>query len=125
ENQKIGEEKEIRYSWAKTIVQGWLSTRVESFKEASLDEEDASKQERKIANIDADKELTLIDETTKEQGRLNDQDKIMFDADKDLQGKEVIVEKAVADKEVNAASIATSVTVVATTAVSFDELTMA
>nr|GEW74813.1 hypothetical protein [Tanacetum cinerariifolium] len=51
---------------------------------------------------------------------INDQDNtLMFDADKDLQGEEVIV------KEVNATSIATSVTVVATTTVSFDKLTLA
>nr|GEY78357.1 hypothetical protein [Tanacetum cinerariifolium] len=43
----------------------------------------------------------------------------MFDADKDLQGEEVVVE------EVNAASIATSVTAAATTAICFDELTLA
>nr|GEY04036.1 hypothetical protein [Tanacetum cinerariifolium] len=43
----------------------------------------------------------------------------MFDADKDLQGKDVIVE------EVDAASIATAGTAGATTAVSFNELTMA
>nr|GFC20270.1 hypothetical protein [Tanacetum cinerariifolium] len=45
----------------------------------------------------------------------NDQDDTsMFDADKDLQGKEV-----------NVASIATSVSTAATTAISFDELTLA
>ncbi|GJX97526.1 hypothetical protein Tco_0353324 [Tanacetum coccineum] len=49
--------------------------RVESSSEASLgDQEDASKQGRKIADIDADAEVTLIDET---QGR-ND-DNLMFD----------------------------------------------
>nr|GEV13592.1 putative ribonuclease H-like domain-containing protein [Tanacetum cinerariifolium] len=57
---------------------------------------------------------------------VNDQDDTsMFDADKDLQGEEIVVEKAVADKEVNAASITTSITVAATTAISFDEVTMA
>nr|GEX72609.1 hypothetical protein [Tanacetum cinerariifolium] len=50
----------------------------------------------------------------------NDQDDTsMFNTDKDLQGEEVVV------KEVNDASIATAITDVATTDVSFDELTMA
>nr|GEZ79640.1 putative ribonuclease H-like domain-containing protein [Tanacetum cinerariifolium] len=48
----------------------------------------------------------------------NQDDTSMFDADKDLQGEEVV-------EEVNAASIATSVIAAATTAVSFDELTLA
>nr|GEU96366.1 hypothetical protein [Tanacetum cinerariifolium] len=51
---------------------------------------------------------------------VNDQDDtLIFDADKDLQGKEVVVE------EVNAASITIAVTAAATTVVSFDELNMA
>nr|GEV33866.1 reverse transcriptase domain-containing protein [Tanacetum cinerariifolium] len=51
---------------------------------------------------------------------VNDQDDtLMFDTDKDLQGEEVVVE------EVNTVSIATVVTTTATTVVSFDELTMA
>ncbi|GJY62698.1 hypothetical protein Tco_0464158 [Tanacetum coccineum] len=62
--------------------------RVESSDEASLgDQEDASKQGRKIADIDADAEATLIDET---QGR-ND-DKLMFDTCV-LDEQEVEVEK--------------------------------
>ncbi|GJW94157.1 retrotransposon protein, putative, ty1-copia subclass [Tanacetum coccineum] len=50
------------------------SRRVESSKESFGDQEDASKQGRKIANLDVDAEVTLIDET---QGR-NDKD-LMFD----------------------------------------------
>nr|GEX22881.1 putative ribonuclease H-like domain-containing protein [Tanacetum cinerariifolium] len=46
-------------------------------------------------------------------------DTSMFDADKDLQDEEVVVE------EVNAANIATSVTAATITVVSFDELTLA
>ncbi|GKC48979.1 hypothetical protein Tco_1071724, partial [Tanacetum coccineum] len=64
--------------------------RVESSSEASLgDQEDASKQGRKIADIDADAEVTLIDET---QGR-ND-DNLMFDTCV-LDEHEVKVEKIV------------------------------
>nr|GEZ30057.1 hypothetical protein [Tanacetum cinerariifolium] len=61
---------------------------------------------------------------------------LVFDANKDLQGEEVIVEKEVVDKdvsvveEINAASIATSVTATTTTAattptISMDEITLA
>ncbi|GKD49787.1 hypothetical protein Tco_1278763 [Tanacetum coccineum] len=55
--------------------------------EASLgDQEDASKQRRKIDDIDADKGITLVDET---QGRYRDED--MFGVN-DLYGDEVVVE---------------------------------
>nr|GEY77974.1 retrovirus-related Pol polyprotein from transposon TNT 1-94 [Tanacetum cinerariifolium] len=54
-----------------------LSARVESSDEESLGKEDASKQGRKIADIDADKGLTLIDETTEDQERINNEE--MFD----------------------------------------------
>ncbi|GKC40766.1 uncharacterized mitochondrial protein-like protein, partial [Tanacetum coccineum] len=85
--------------------------RVESSDEASLgDQEDASKQGRKIADIDADAEVTLIDET---QGR-ND-DNLMFDTCV-LDEQEVEVEKVVSTAEVTTKS-ATTTTV--------DELTLA
>ncbi|GKA44625.1 hypothetical protein Tco_0737349 [Tanacetum coccineum] len=85
--------------------------RVESSDEASLgDQEDASKQGRKIADIDADAEVTLIDET---QGR-ND-DNLMFDTGV-LDEQEVEVEKVVSTAEVTTES-ATTTTV--------DELTLA
>nr|GEU86447.1 hypothetical protein [Tanacetum cinerariifolium] len=43
--------------------------RIESFDEAGLgDQEDASKQGRKIADLDADEEITLVDESAKDQG---------------------------------------------------------
>nr|GEV06073.1 uncharacterized mitochondrial protein AtMg00810-like [Tanacetum cinerariifolium] len=96
-----------------------LSARVESSaNEAHLDEDGAFKQGR-ISNIDASQDIYLVNFHRDEDiFNVNDQDDTsMFDANKDLQGEEVVVE------EVNAASIATSVTA-ATTAVSFDELTM-
>ncbi|GKB41404.1 hypothetical protein Tco_0886346 [Tanacetum coccineum] len=80
-----------------------LSRRVESFKEI-LGEEDASKQGRKIHDINADEDITLE----------NVHDAEMFDVN-DLHGDEVFVEKEVPVKEVsvvgkvNAASIATTV----------------
>ncbi|GJR14817.1 reverse transcriptase domain-containing protein [Tanacetum coccineum] len=64
------------------------SARVISSDEASLgDQEDASKQGRKINDIDKNAEITLVDET---QGRHNDD--IMFDVS-DLASEEVFVAK--------------------------------
>nr|GEZ84936.1 hypothetical protein [Tanacetum cinerariifolium] len=52
--------------------------------------EDASKQERRIDDIDADKDITLVNVQA---------DAEMFDADKDLGGEKVFVEQEVHDKE--------------------------
>ncbi|GKF29511.1 hypothetical protein Tco_0095853, partial [Tanacetum coccineum] len=68
-------------------------------------QEDASKQGRKIADIDADAEVTLVDET---QGK-NDEE--MFDTCI-LDGKEVFAEQDVAEKEVSTAEVATTTIVV-------------
>ncbi|GJW50808.1 hypothetical protein Tco_0092159 [Tanacetum coccineum] len=87
------------------------TARIESSEDEGLgDQEDASKQGRKITDIDADEEVTLIDET---QGR-ND-DNLMFDTGV-LDEQEVEVEKVVSTAEVTTAS-ATTTTV--------DELTLA
>ncbi|GKE30415.1 hypothetical protein Tco_1445799, partial [Tanacetum coccineum] len=81
-----------------------LSDRVISSEDKGLDKEDASKQGRKIHDIDADEDITLE----------NVHDTEMFDVN-NLQGDEVCVEKEVHVKEVsvvgkvNAASIATTV----------------
>nr|GEU94356.1 hypothetical protein [Tanacetum cinerariifolium] len=80
------------------------SARVESSVEECLGKEDASKQERNIADIDADKEITLVNETAEDQGS--------------------VVE------EVNAASIATSITAITTTTattltIAMDEIILA
>nr|GEY04718.1 hypothetical protein [Tanacetum cinerariifolium] len=78
--------------------------------DADLGVEDASKH-RRIANIDVDEGINLVNETAEDQGRYNDEE--MFDTCV-LDNEEVVVEKEVADKdvsiveEVNAASIATS-----------------
>ncbi|GKB11374.1 hypothetical protein Tco_0845297 [Tanacetum coccineum] len=69
------------------------SARVVSSNEASLgDQEDASKKGRQINDIDADVEITLVDET---HGRYRDED--MFGVH-DLDGDEVVVESEVTDK---------------------------
>nr|GEV99150.1 reverse transcriptase domain-containing protein [Tanacetum cinerariifolium] len=70
------------------VAQTRLSVIVESTDDEGLGEVDASKQGRIIDDLDADEDITLV----------NDQE--MFDADKDLQGEEVVVEQeVVADKE--------------------------
>nr|GFB63112.1 hypothetical protein [Tanacetum cinerariifolium] len=78
-----------------------------------------SQEGRKTNDIDADEDITLV----------NDHDDAeMFDVN-DLHGKEVFVEKEVADKEVsavsevNVASIATTVSTAAT--ITTDEITLA
>ncbi|GKC49118.1 hypothetical protein Tco_1071863 [Tanacetum coccineum] len=87
------------------------SARIVSSDEASLgDQEDASKQGRKIDDIDKDAEITLVDET---QGRYGDD--IMFDVS-DLAGEEVFVaEQGVPDsKKDDDAQVNTAATTVST-----------
>ncbi|GJW68122.1 hypothetical protein Tco_0122546 [Tanacetum coccineum] len=87
------------------------SARIVSSDEASLgDQEDASKQGRKIDDIDKDAEITLVDET---QGRYGDD--IMFDVS-DLAGEEVFVaEQGVPDsKKDDAAQVNTAAITVST-----------
>nr|GEV46151.1 hypothetical protein [Tanacetum cinerariifolium] len=121
---RLEKKRRSRTHGLKRLYKFRLSARVESStNKKSLGEEDASKQGR-ISDIDANQDIYFVNVHRDEDiFGVNDQDDtLMFDADKDLQGEEVIVE------EVNAASITTIVTVVtaaATTVVSFDELTMA
>ncbi|GJR85034.1 hypothetical protein Tco_0209045 [Tanacetum coccineum] len=84
---------------------------------------DASKQGRKIADLDADVEVTLIDET---QERFDKE--MLFDVQDNLQGEEVVAEKEVAEKEVSAVDPVTTTSEVVTTAsttTTIDELTLA
>nr|GEU38301.1 ribonuclease H-like domain-containing protein [Tanacetum cinerariifolium] len=68
-----------------------LTARVESSDNEESLGEDASKQERRIDDIDQDEDITLVNVQA---------DAEMFDADKDLGGEEVFVEQeVVADKE--------------------------
>nr|GEX49183.1 uncharacterized mitochondrial protein AtMg00810-like [Tanacetum cinerariifolium] len=70
-----------------------LNARVESLGDKQSLGEDASKQERRIDDIDADKAFSLVSVH-------NNADKDMFDADTDLGGEEVFGEQeVVADKE--------------------------
>ncbi|GKA74821.1 hypothetical protein Tco_0781123 [Tanacetum coccineum] len=80
------------------------STQVVSFKDEGLGaQEDASKQGRKIANLDADVEVTLVDEA---QGR-ND-NYLMFDTGVFYE-QEVEIEKAVSTAKVTTISATTTI----------------
>ncbi|GJV47655.1 hypothetical protein Tco_1437867 [Tanacetum coccineum] len=100
---KLERRNKSRTSGLKRLRKVGSARRVESSDEASLgDQEDASKHGRKIADIDADAEVTLIDET---QGR-ND-DNLMFDTCV-LDEQEVEVEKVVSAAEVTTESATTT-----------------
>ncbi|GKC15609.1 putative ribonuclease H-like domain-containing protein, partial [Tanacetum coccineum] len=74
----------------KRLYKVGLSARVVSSEDEGLSEEDASKQGRKIHDIDADEDITLE----------NVHDKDMFGVN-DLDGDEVVIESEVANKDVN------------------------
>ncbi|GKE01575.1 hypothetical protein Tco_1389558, partial [Tanacetum coccineum] len=109
-----------------------FSSRVESSNDASLGaQEDASKQERKIKDLDADAEVTLV---TKTQER-NDEE-MLFDVHDDLQGEEVVAKEVIAEKEVSTVDPVTTagegvttanveVTTVSAPTITIDELTLA
>ncbi|GKC51613.1 hypothetical protein Tco_1074358, partial [Tanacetum coccineum] len=114
------------------------SVRVVSFEDEGLgDQEDASKQGRKIDEIDQDVEVTLVDET---QGRYGDN--LMFDTgvldnEQDMAEKEVDMAKkdvSTADPVTTAGEVVTTANVVvstaevttdSTTTTTVDELTLA
>ncbi|GJS72691.1 putative ribonuclease H-like domain-containing protein [Tanacetum coccineum] len=82
---------------------------------------DACKKGRKIVDLDADAEVTLIDET---QERFDEE--MLFVVQDDLQGEEVVAEKEVIEKEVSAADQVTTAGEVVTSAITtVDELTLA
>ncbi|GJZ05112.1 hypothetical protein Tco_0538387 [Tanacetum coccineum] len=108
---KLERRNKSRTPGLKSLRKVGRSAQVISSKDEGLGaQENASKQGRKIADLDADAEVTLIDEA---QGR-ND-DNLMFDTCV-LDEHEVVVEKVVSTTEVTTAS-ATTTTV--------DELTLA
>ncbi|GKA57664.1 hypothetical protein Tco_0756852 [Tanacetum coccineum] len=69
------------------------------------DGEDASKQGKNIADIDADEEITLVDKTVKNQRRINDAD--MFDVDM-LAGEEVFAKKEGVEVSTAGAQVSTA-----------------
>nr|GEU94440.1 hypothetical protein [Tanacetum cinerariifolium] len=75
---RLEKKRRSRNHRLKRLYKVGLSARVESSaEEQSLGEKDASKQWRKIADIDDDKGITLVDKTAEDQGRFDDQE--MFD----------------------------------------------
>nr|GEU58100.1 hypothetical protein [Tanacetum cinerariifolium] len=88
---KLEKRNRSRTHKLKMLYKVGLSARVESLdNEKSLDK-DASKQGRRIDDIDADEDITLV---------IVQADAEMFDAEKDLDGEEVFVkQEVVADKE--------------------------
>nr|GEU55324.1 hypothetical protein [Tanacetum cinerariifolium] len=135
---KLETKQRSRNHKLKRLYKVGLTARVDSSKDEQSLGKDASKQERKINDIDADEDITLV----------NDQDDTeMFNVN-NLHGEEVFVEKEVADKvveevvkdtntakliidviqvsvagEVNVASIATTVSATAT--ITSEEITLA
>ncbi|GKD02547.1 hypothetical protein Tco_1177521, partial [Tanacetum coccineum] len=108
---KLERRNKSRTSWLKRLRKVGRSARVVSSEDEGLGaQEDASTQGRKIADLDADVEVTLVDEA---QGRIDDN--LMFDIGV-FDKQEVEVEKVVSTAEVTTA-IATTTTI--------DELTLA
>nr|GEV58155.1 hypothetical protein [Tanacetum cinerariifolium] len=89
ESQEAREKKKLRTSGLKRLYKVGLSARIFSSDEEGLgDQEDASKQGR-IAKIDTDEDISLINETIQDQGRMNEEDLFRVN---DLDGDEVIVD---------------------------------
>ncbi|GKE92580.1 hypothetical protein Tco_1573675, partial [Tanacetum coccineum] len=98
---KLEKKNKSRTHKLKRLYKVGLSRRVESSNEASLgDQEDASKQGRKIDDIDAHTGITLVDET---QGRHDDD--LMFDTSV-LNDEEVFARQDIAENT-TAATITT------------------
>ncbi|GJS81253.1 hypothetical protein Tco_0747794 [Tanacetum coccineum] len=109
---QLEQRRKSRTSGFKRLRKVGSASRVESFNDVSLGaQEDASKQGRKIAYLDSDAEVTLIDAT---QERYDEE--MLFDVQDDLQGEEVVAEKEVAKKEVSAVDPVTTAGEVVTTA---------
>nr|GEX05597.1 retrotransposon protein, putative, unclassified [Tanacetum cinerariifolium] len=132
---RLEKKKRSRTHGLKRLYMIGLSARVESSaKEQSLGEEDASKQERNIADIDVDAETTFGDETAKDQGRYDDQE--MFDTSvldyeeevllKEAQDVQNVVKKVIEDiTTARIEEIANTTTIITDVDVTPDELTMA
>ncbi|GKB40129.1 retrovirus-related pol polyprotein from transposon TNT 1-94 [Tanacetum coccineum] len=104
---QLEKKRKLRTLGLKRLRKVGSTSRVESSNDVSLgDQLDASKQGRKIADLDADAEVTLVDETQE----IND-DNLMFDTDV-LEEQE----KEVAEKEVSTADPVTTTGEVVTTA---------
>ncbi|GJY47581.1 hypothetical protein Tco_0436644 [Tanacetum coccineum] len=126
---QLEKRRNTRTSGLKRLRKVGSTSRVESSNDVSLGaQEDASKQERKIADLDDDVEVTLIDETQER----NDED-LMFDSDV-LNGDEAFEEPIVNDAKttspfpvsvVDPVTIAGEVVTTASATTAVDELTLA
>nr|GEV86321.1 uncharacterized mitochondrial protein AtMg00810-like [Tanacetum cinerariifolium] len=132
---RLERKNKLRTHRLKRLYKVGISIRVESSaEEQSLGEDDASNQGRNIADIDANAEITLIDETTEDQGRYDDQE--MFDTNvlddeeevllKEAQDVPNVVEKVIEDITTARIKETVSTAALITTAdVTPDELNMA
>ncbi|GKC53490.1 hypothetical protein Tco_1076235 [Tanacetum coccineum] len=94
------------------LLELWLKLRVKKLEKKGRSR---THKGRKIDDIDADEEITLVDETAEEQRWIDDE--VMFEVS-DLVGEEVIVaKKGVSD-------VATTVSIAATT-ITHEEITLA
>nr|GEV11291.1 putative ribonuclease H-like domain-containing protein [Tanacetum cinerariifolium] len=140
ESQEAREKEKSRTSGLKRFYKVGLSARIVSSDEKGLgDQEDASKQGR-IAEIDADEDLSLIDETAQAQGRMDEED--LFGVH-DLDGDEVFVDvttgenveqdtkfakkevSTVADEVVTTVESVEGITAATTPQISKDDVTLA
>nr|GFA82907.1 hypothetical protein [Tanacetum cinerariifolium] len=71
---RLEKKRSSRTHGLKRLYKVGLFARVESSDKESLGEEDPSKKERNIADIDANKEISIVDETVEDQGRFDDQE---------------------------------------------------
>nr|GEX82574.1 hypothetical protein [Tanacetum cinerariifolium]GEX83905.1 hypothetical protein [Tanacetum cinerariifolium] len=112
---KLKKKQRSRTHKLKRLYKFGLTARVDSSDEASLGE-DASKQGTKINDIDADEEITLVDETVENQGRFNDQEdaEMLFEVADDLRGVEVFVSQKVPLKKVSVVDEVSAVSTVIT-----------
>ncbi|GJR37045.1 hypothetical protein Tco_1212729 [Tanacetum coccineum] len=111
---KLEQRGRSRTPGLKRLYKVGTSRRVESSAEASLgDQEDASKQGRNIAEIDADVDISLVHEDEGIQGRFDDED--MFDTSV-FNDEEVFAGQDMTDQEVNVAVKEVSVADLVTTA---------
>ncbi|GJX90536.1 hypothetical protein Tco_0343862 [Tanacetum coccineum] len=97
---KLERRNKSRTHGLKRLYRVGSSRRVESSEDEGLGEEDASKQRRRIDDIDADERVTLVDETVENQGKFNDEE--MFDTGV-LDDEEVFAGHDMAEKEINVA----------------------
>ncbi|GJS59749.1 hypothetical protein Tco_0654533 [Tanacetum coccineum] len=124
---QLEKRRKLRTPGLKRLRKVGSTSRVESSNDVSLgDQEDASKQGRKIVDLDADAEVTLVDETQE----MND-DNLMFDTDVLEEQEKEVAEKEVSivDPVTTVGEVVTTANVEATTAnaptTTIDELTLA